>query len=458
MWNHWIPAIRCPAQRVGLLIALLVGAAEPIDAQAGSAIRFLESNQPRAFARHGVDVAISPSDASSMMILSEGAPDAGLVDRAVLRKWSCSSASGCSELVLSSTQQQFTAVAVSHGYALFAEVNDGEDGSPSGQIRLWIRETPEIGDFGPTGWSRIYAVPHQGTAIDSLATVGSTVVYGQSLSNAGDGRVVFCTILGNQEPPLACPQSFSGQTSDFLGRSVALHPNQNLAVVGAPGRGANGVVEIFVRGTGGLWSKVQTVHPPGFYALQSSANFGRSVAVAGQWLAVGAPYADALAIGPGSQAVPDVGNVLLYDTNLVFEFSSMMIGSGEAALLGHAVAMSPSEGGHLMLVAGAPWESDSASASHGRARVFYLPEGGEAWQPGPTLHDPDDETGLFGFAVATDGRRVLVGTPFFDVQGGSGSVDEAGSVLLFERVGPQLFVDGFESGSASAWGSNARRP
>jgi hypothetical protein len=203
-------------------------------------------------------------------------------------------------------------------------------------------------------------------------------------------------------------------SNDQFGSAVAIAGD--VAVVGALGRdvgGLNSAGAAYVfRRTGTSWSQVQTLQST---ALVAGGRFGSSLAVAGPWLAVGAP-------GEGT-APAGGGAVHLYEQQsngqYVFRQRLLPTQAEELGYFGWSVAMDGS-----MLVIGAPY------ASAGAGQVWVSFRDGATWSAperiGSDLEPIADPDARLGHAVACTGSLVAVGAP---QQG-----ERQGAVFTWRRV------------------------
>ncbi len=224
-----------------------------------------------------------------------------------------------------------------------------------------------------------------------------------------------------------------GASFDNLGFAVAV--SGDTAVIGAPGaddRGRrDGTAYVFERDAeDGTWAQVAKLTP----AMDNKAlffgghtdqgdNFGKSVAVSGDVVVVGAP-------GEEIGAHADAGAAYVFERDAGGEDAWGQVArltAGVAAAerrFGLAVAV---DGGTA--VVGAPGDP-GALLFVGSARVFERDAAGD-WNAVAELAPAGGATGdFFGFAVAVDGGTVLVGAPFADPAG-----LYSGSAYVFERDG-----------------------
>ncbi len=237
---------------------------------------------------------------------------------------------------------------------------------------------------------------------------------------------------------------------DLFGYAVAI--SGNTMVVGAPDEdsGASGVngnqasdilqdsgaAYVFVRGANGLWFQQAYLKP---YAPVRYAKFGRSVAISGNLIAIGAPA-----------SVTEPGAVYLFTrTGSVWEETARLSSSNNehGDFFGHAVALSGTT-----LVVGAPHE-DSGTAgvdaheahngapSAGAAYVFVRGGNGQWYQQAYLKASNTHAQALFGTSVALDDSTVVVGaigekslSPGVNSNQADQSGDNVGAAYVFNRV------------------------
>ncbi len=207
------------------------------------------------------------------------------------------------------------------------------------------------------------------------------------------------------------------------------------AVFGAPSPGGSGYVET-AELIGGIWQATITTFAP---MPQTGEEFGDSVALAGQLLAVGSRRRDA-------GGLFDAGRVSIFSWNgstWVHETDLTQPGGPEDdARFGDAVDLwhDPATGEYRLIVGapGALVTSFGGSVASGRA--FILESGGDPtqWTPRATLDtqsadfpvipaDGDD----FGVAVAIEANLAVIGAPFQD--GNDAIGDNSGRAYVAER-------------------------
>ena len=201
---------------------------------------------------------------------------------------------------------------------------------------------------------------------------------------------------------------------DGFGRSVALGGNQVL--IGAPSddsRGLNvGQAHLFDAGSGALLRTFDDPTPTGNDA------FGASIALAGDYVLIGAPGDDTQGVNVGQAHLFDAGSGALLRT-----FNDPTLTSHDA--FGISTAL---DGNHVLVGASGDW---TQGPSVGQAHLFDAGSGALL----RTFDDPTPtESDQFGWPVAIDGDYVLVGAPTDDTNG-----NEAGQAYLFDtRTGALL--------------------
>lgn len=210
---------------------------------------------------------------------------------------------------------------------------------------------------------------------------------------------------------------------DEFGKAVAI--DGDWLIVGAQfddGAGKDrGAAYVFERtpGAANAWSQVAklTADDSAFRDF-----FGQTVAISGSHAVVGAPEDDDV----GNQS----GSVYVFEHNPVdgswSQIAKLTANDGEANdAFGSAVTMA----GDTVIV-GANEHSHQGVNNNGAAYVFERNPSDSSWSQVAKLTANDgDELDRFGFAVALLGDRALVGAPFDDDPDNAG-----GSAYLFERT------------------------
>lgn len=175
----------------------------------------------------------------------------------------------------------------------------------------------------------------------------------------------------------------------WFGASVAV--DGQLVVVGAPLEDSKrGAVHVFARDQGGTnaWGEVEVIHAANGQAFNE---FGRTVAISGDTVLVGAPGASTAGIGyifQRDQGGPDA-----------WGFVKQLAPPG-GARIGLAVALD----GDTAVIGGGTYTTS------GRAHVFARNQGGtDAWGYVTSLEVPSGLATFFGTALDVDGDRIIVG-------------------------------------------------
>lgn len=201
------------------------------------------------------------------------------------------------------------------------------------------------------------------------------------------------------------PNAYSTSSGDTFGHSVAM--DGNYAIVGAIGEDdagglTSGKAYIFHTSTGG-WSDATLAHTldnPNAYDTSTSDNFGRSVAISGNYCIVGTYQEDDSGGTNSGKAyifnvttgalVHTLDNPNAYSTSANDRFGSSVAISGNYCIVG------------------APWEDDASGSSVGNAYVFDVTTGLLVYTlNNPSTFGPSGDE--FGNAVAISDTYVVVG-------------------------------------------------
>jgi uncharacterized repeat protein (TIGR01451 family) len=260
----------------------------------------------------------------------------------------------------------------------------------------------------------------------SVAVSGDTVVVGAPrgdnplTADAGLGWVFVRHATGWHRQDVFW--DFDGSAGDRLGASVAVAGDT--MVVGAPFADPSGVADagaafVAVR-TGNNWTPPRRIVAPDAAA---SDHFGWSVAVSadGQTIVVGAPDKD-------TAGGADAGAAYVFVRSGTTWIPQQTLGAAAAAA-GDRLGASASLAGET-LVLGAPDDDTPAGVDAGSAAVFVRT--GTVWSEQQTLFAADGAAGdSFGHAVSVSADTAWVGAPDDDTAGGA----DAGSAYVFVRSG-----------------------
>jgi hypothetical protein len=243
--------------------------------------------------------------------------------------------------------------------------------------------------------------------------VGSTPV-----SNQGSVRIF--TRSGGVWGAQATVVAADGAANDFFGWSVAL-AGDTLAV-GAVGDDVGavanqGTVRVFTR-SGAAWTAQQTLT-----ASDGAAGdqFGVSVSISGETLAVGVPYDD-------NGASTEQGSVRVFTRSGNLWSLQAALAAGDAAQgdeFGYAVSLSGDT-----LAVGVPSDDNGANANQGSVRMFT--RSGASWMQQAALIASDGAANdELGRAVSLSGDTLAASATLDDV----GLVTNQGTVRIFTRSG-----------------------
>ena len=318
-------------------------------------------------------------------------------------------------------------VAVDGDTMVVGAPEDDDNGADSGSVHVFVRQSGV--------WSQVATL----TATDgddgdvfgySVAVAGDTVVvgaYGDDDAGSASGSVyVFTEPAGGWASASGNIKltASDGAASDWFGRSVAV--DGDTVVVGAYGDddavSGSGSVYVFTEPAGGWASASGSIK---LTASDRAANdwFGWSVAVDGDTVVVGAPYDDHYSSNNGGSAyvfTEPAGGWVSASGNIKLTASDRAA-SDE---FGYSVAVDGDT-----VVVGAYGDDDAGSES-GSAYVFTKPASGWAAHSGNIKLTASDGAASdeFGWSVAVDGDTVVVGAPYDDDAG-----SESGSVYVFSE-------------------------
>ena len=251
---------------------------------------------------------------------------------------------------------------------------------------------------------------------------------------------------------------------DGFGYSVAL--SGDTLVVGAPWESSNatgvngnqsdnsalyaGAVYVFTR-TAGVWTQQAYLKASN---TDAGDNFGTSVTLSGETLAVGALYEASNATGVnGNEAdnsvpYPYAGAVYVFTrTAGVWTQQAYLKASNRAVLFGYTVALA----GDDTLAVGAPWEGSNATGVNGNdadnsaplaGAVYVFTRTAGVWTQQAYLKASNTDAGdRFGQGLAIDGDTLVAGARF-EASAASGvngdqsdnSAPIAGAVYVFTRT------------------------
>lgn len=218
--------------------------------------------------------------------------------------------------------------------------------------------------------------------------------------------------------------SFSGADvtlNDGFGSALDVDGSQ--VAVGAPTGGVGGVVYVFEKlGTG--WKQVAKLEAPD---AKKADDFGRTVALHGGMLAIGAPSRDSTR-----------GAIYVSNRNPKGGWSApVLVTSGTEPWdgIGSSIAFDGTKA--LVGVPGPLFKSDDPNQPRvrtGAVAVYRIPKSGPWTAESRFTVTGDSSTAAFGRAIVVSGNEVLVGAPL--------SGNAVGSAYVFTRSGNGEYVQG----------------
>jgi FG-GAP repeat/Putative Ig domain len=225
--------------------------------------------------------------------------------------------------------------------------------------------------------------------------------------------------------------SIDNSAGNLMGHSVAI--DNATAVVGVPGEDVGededaGTVLVYTRVAPNNWVlQAQLVAPDPRCDDNEGDRFGFSVAVSGDRILVGSPYADIYFGATSGGACPsneDSGSVYVFERNgSTWTLTGHWIGFNEHDQFGWSVALSGDRA-----VIGAPGFSENRGAIRIREKD---PSGYDGWTiDGYSTNSESAAGDGFGWSVAISGNTVIAGAPFDDL----GTLAELGTAYTFKRA------------------------
>jgi hypothetical protein len=322
-------------------------------------------------------------------------------------------------------------VAISGNYAAVSALGEDDDtGFGSGKVYIYNVTT------GALDRTLNNPNPDNDGANDnfgsSLAISGNYLIVGatgedEGLSTNSGKAYLFDLATGALEYTLNNPNAFDTPAGDNFGVSVAI--SDSYVVVGADleddaGGIVSGNAYVFDLPTGNL---LYTLDNPNDYSNSEGDQFGRAVAISGNYLIVGAPGEQA----PGSPTKTNSGKAYIFDVttgSLIHTLNNPDSEDPAGDFFGRAVSIS----GNYAVVS-APlddWKPSPifTSVNVGSVYVFDVPTGKLV----KTIENPNLETTrgageYFGYSVGISGDTIIAGSPFHS------PVDPATSLTLSDK-------------------------
>ena len=310
--------------------------------------------------------------------------------------------------------------------APWADVGGWQDAGAAYVFRRDAGDANNWGQVAKLTASDVYTNnDHLGTAV---AIDGNTIVVGaaekevNNIRDAGAVYVFTSSSLGNWSQT-AVLTATTPHTQDLFGRAVAI--DGNTIVVGAPWANAGaqfdiGFAYVFYR-SGDQWNQIKKLSASD---PQPYDRFGTSLALDGDTLVVGAPQPGSSTVSPGPGAAYVFERNAGGDDQWGQRAKLDAAGGGQGDRFGFATRVA----GDIVLV-GAYLTDVSGNLNQGAAYVFERNAGGNnAWGQTAQLLARDGKAGdAFGFAVAAHGNTLVVGAPYAN----RGTVLNTGAVYVF---------------------------
>jgi uncharacterized repeat protein (TIGR01451 family) len=303
--------------------------------------------------------------------------------------------------------------------------NDGST-IDSGTVYVFKRDTADA-------WSRQQRIPSPSPTSNDLfgnavAISGNTLVVAavqdDEASAINAGAVYVFTRSGVSWSLQQRLNASDATANAGFGRSVAI--DGDTLVVGAYQAAGTGAAYVFTR-SGSTWSQQQRLVGSDTAAAD---HFGGSVAISGDRLVIGAERAD---IGVPPNRKVDVGAAYVYRRNGSGPWSeqSKLVPSTYANDDNFGLSVSISG---ATIVVGQPYLGEGAGSNKGAAIVFVEESGG--WNRQATLLASDATADdFFGRSVSISGDIIVAGSYFDDFSAGSNQIVNGGSSYLFRRNG-----------------------
>ncbi len=317
---------------------------------------------------------------------------------------------------------------ISGSYVVTGAYADDDAGSGSGSAYIYYKDQGGVGNWGQQvklTASDAAGGDYFGRSVDisGAYTVVGAYNNDENGSNSGSAYIFYRDEGGTnnwgQQVKLTASDAVA---NDYFGRSVAI--SGSYAIAGAYANDDNGTMSgsayVFYKDQGGANNWGQQVKLTASDAAASDY-FGRSVAVSGSYAIAGAYGDDDGGSFSGSAYVfyKDQGGANTWGQQMKLTASD----AAESDNFGQAVAIAGD-----YAVAGA-YGNDDAGSNSGSAYVFK--RDGDQWTQVAKLTASDAAAeDRFGYSVAIDGDKILIGA-YWDDDNGDGS----GSVYVFELIG-----------------------
>ncbi len=234
-----------------------------------------------------------------------------------------------------------------------------------------------------------------------------------------DGFQWRALVYADAQNPAPVERSVNGLGyHSLLGSTVAI--SGNTLICGAPAystpaRENMGAVFVFSKSTGG-WKQQNVILP---YDSANGDNFGGSLAISGDYIAVGA-------VNKTVNGVARAGKVYVYKRNgNAWQRDTIFMRPGGVAWdqFGWSLSLEANSAGSPALAIGVPAADVNGGTDNGEVRIYRRNNQTGKWAHQETLASPDPGgSDGFGYAVSIDRDYIAVGAPFH-TQAGSPEVN-----------------------------------
>lgn len=251
---------------------------------------------------------------------------------------------------------------------------------------------------------------------ESLAIDVDTLVVGSSRANTSRGRANVYVRSGGTWTHQVQLEDAAGHSYDYFGRSVAL--DGDTIVVGAPYAYSTyytdaGAAYVYVR-SGTTWSLQSKIDP-------NNAQFGTKVAISGDTALISGNYSD---------STQTIGRVWVYVRSGAQWNQQAVLTASDGALnnrFGKALAI---QGDTAIIGA---WSADTGAGSMAGKAYVFTRSGGTWTEAAKLTGSKSGYATYFGSALALDGDTALIGEPGYDVV--PSDAYEDGAAYVFKKVG-----------------------
>jgi hypothetical protein len=299
-------------------------------------------------------------------------------------------------------------VAMSGNYAIVSAANEE---TSSGKAYIYNVTTGALVHTldNPNDYDDGYKPAHDHFGI-SVAISGNYAIVGAPYENWTGGQnsgkaYIFDVTTGLRVHTLDNPNDYGTPSFDEFGYSVAM--SGNYAIAGAPFEGDGGKAYIFDVTTG---LRVHTLDNPNDYGTVDGDFFGKSVAISGNYAAVGAPNEDKpYETNSGVVYVFNVTTGALVHTLV----NQNIVGNSINDSFGSSISMD-----NYVIFVGAP--AEDVGGSGGGGIYMYDVTTGALILPSIFYNNGQAAGDWLGKSVSVSGSYAIAGAPYQSINGGYG--------------------------------------